>query len=283
MRQFSNFNYSIYIVMAIIALNSCSSVDKMIQTKVSDELAIQPLQKDIFLTQEEIIDLPKPVQKYLIYIGAIGKAKPQNMLIEFEAKMYRNPGDTPMKSRSCQYNFFGNYSRFFIMKASKAGIPFRAKHIYQNQQATFKVRVASLFNVVDIQGEELSKAETVTVLNDMCIFAPGCLTDKRLAWREIDNLSAEVTLNNGNIEVTAKLIFNEQGELINFVSDDRSALQDNGKLKRFRWSTPISNYKEFEGRRIPTIGKTIWHYPEGDFVYGEFELKKIQYNTSKQE
>ncbi|MFZ4454677.1 MAG: DUF6544 family protein [Bacteroidales bacterium] len=252
----------------------------MIQTKVSDELAIQPLQKGILLTHEEIKDLPKPVQKYLIYTGAIGKVKPQNVRIEFDAKMYRKPGDAPMKSHSCQYNFFGNYSRFFIIKASKAGIPFLAKHIYQNQQATFKVRIAGLFNVVDVKGEELSKAETVTLLNDMCIFAPGCLTDQRLTWLEIDDLSAEVTLKNGHIIVSAKLLFNEVGQLINFVSDDRSALQDNGELKRFRWTTPITSYQEFEGRRIPTLGKTIWHYPDGEFIYGEFELKKIEYDKT---
>lgn len=266
--------------MTIFALNSCRSLEKMLQPIVLDEMASQPLKKDFLLTQEEITALPKTVQKYLVYTGSIGKAKPQNVRIEFDAGMYRNPGDAVMKSRSCQYNFFGNYSRFFIMKAHKAGIPFLAKHIYQNQQATFKVRVAGLFNVVDVYGEEISKAETVTVLNDMCVFAPACLTDKRLVWREVDNLSVDVIFTNGNIEVTARLFFNDKGELINFVSDDRSVLQNNGKLIKNRWSTPISNYKEFDGRRIPTIGKTIWHYPEGDFVYGEFQLRNIEYNKS---
>ena len=83
------------------------------------------------------------------------------------------------------------------------------------------VRVANLFNVVDVKGEDLTTAETVTLLNDMCIFVPGNLYDKRLTWKEIDSLSCAVTIENGKYKVSAILYFNEKGELINFVSDDR--------------------------------------------------------------
>jgi len=107
------------------------------------------------------------------------------------------------------------------------------------------------------------------------------LTDSRLTWTELDTLSAKVTLTNGKYIVSADLHFNKAGELINFVSDDRSALQDDGTMKQVRWSTPVSEYKEFDGRKTPTIGKTIWHYTEGDFIYGVFTLKSIKFNVTK--
>jgi hypothetical protein len=256
-------------------------MSKTTKTRIEQEFLNQPLQPEEILNKEDIKDLPMPVQKYLIYSGAVGKAKPQNVRIESEAEMFRKPGDTAMKSYSLQYNFFNNYSRIFLMKASKVGIPFRVKHIYSNQQATFVVRVAGLFNAVDIKGDELTKAETVTILNDMCVFAPGSLADKRFSWKVIDSLTTEVTLTNGAFKVSARLFFNDKGELINFFSDDRSALQDDGTLKRFRWSTPVSDYKELDGRRIPNYGETIWHYPDGDFTYGKFRLKSIMYNISQ--
>ncbi|MBK6962485.1 MAG: hypothetical protein IPH20_00775 [Bacteroidales bacterium] len=261
-------------------LTSCTSSKKMFQLRKSEEFATQPLKAENTLSNEETAHLPACVQKYLEYTGAIGKSKPQNVCIGFDAEMYRKPGDKPMKSHSLQYNFYGNYARLFLMKASKMGIPFRALHIYKNEQASFQVKVAEMFKVVDLSGEELTTAETVTLLNDMCIFAPGCLVDKRLVWSEIDSLSTKVTLTNGKYIVSAILYFNESGELINFMSDDRSALQDDGTVKKFRWTTPVSNYKEFDGRKIPTEGKTIWHYPEGEFTYGVFTLKSIKYNVS---
>lgn len=261
-------------------ITSWTSSKKLFQLRKSEEFTLQPVTEERILSKQETAHLPSCVQKYLEYTGAIGKSKPQNVCIEFDAEMYRKPGDKPMKSNSVQYNFYGNYSRLFMMKASKMGIPFRAIHLYIKEQASFQVKVAELFTVVDISGEELTKAETVTLLNDMCIFAPGSLIDKRLTWKEIDSLSAKVILTNGKYIVSAILYFNEAGELVNFISDDRSALQDDGSMKQVRWSTPVSAYQEFEGRKIPTVGKTIWHYPEGDFTYGVFMLKRIKYNIT---
>jgi len=52
-------------------------------------------------------------------------------------------------------------------------------------------------------------------------------------------------------------------------------------MKKVRWSTPVSEYKEFEGRKVPTVGRTIWHYPEGEFTYGVFTLRCIKYNVAQ--
>ena len=281
MDQFSGRYYNILIFITImLTLSACNSTKKMFQLKKSEEFASQPLKPEKILIEQEISHLPGCVKKYLEYVGAIGKSIPQNVYIEFDADMYRKPGDKPMQSYSVQYNYYGDYTRLFLMKASKIGIPFQALHIYKNNQASFQVKVAELFKVVNLSGEELTKAETVTLLNDMCIFAPGTLIDNRLTWSVIDSFSTKVTLRNGKYIVSAILYFNESGELISFVSDDRSALQDDGTVKQVRWTTPVSDYQEFEGRMIPTVGKTIWNYPEGDFTYGVFTLKSIKYNVS---
>jgi len=278
---FSKTINTLIFIIAMTTITSCASSKKLFQLRSSEEFASQPVRGEGVLSKQETAHLPACVQKYLDYTGAVGNGKPQNVCIEFDAEMYRKPGDKPLKSQSVQYNFYGNYSRLFLMKASKMGIPFRAIHIYKNERASFQVKVAELFKVVDIRGEELTKAETVTLLNDMCIFAPGSLTDSRLTWTVLDELSAKVVLTNGKYSVSAILYFNEAGELINFISDDRFALQDDGSMKQERWSTPVSAYKEFEGRKIPTLGKTIWHYPEGDFTYGVFTLKSIKYNIAQ--
>jgi len=251
--------------------------------KVNNEFKMQPANAEEILTEQDIAHLPLPVRKYITYSGAIGKRKPQNVRITFDAKMLSKPGAMPMNATSEQYNFFGSFSRLFLMKASKMLIPFRAVHIYSDESATFVVRVANLFNVVDTKGEELTTAETVTLLNDMCIFVPGNLYDKRLSWKEIDSISCEVTLENGKYRVSANLYFNEKGELINFVSEDRYALQEDGTIKKAKWSTPVKDYREIDGRRIPGYGETIWNYPEGDFTYGTFRLKNITFNVTSQE
>ncbi len=259
----------------------CNSVHNKYLTAVHEEFTKQPLGEEKILTSSDIAHLPAPVQRYISYSGSIGKGIPQNFRLEFDAQMTKKPGDEPMAASSEQTNFLGNYSRIFFMKASKFLVPFRILHVYADQKATFVVRVASLFNAVDLSGEQLTAAETVTILNDLCVFAPGALIDKRLSWREIDSLSTEVIFTNGAYTVSAVLYFNEKGELINFISNDRSALQDDGSLKKFPWLTPLSNYKNFDGRMVSTKGATIYRYPEGDFTYGTFTLKNIRYNVKE--
>lgn len=259
--------------------NLCRSARADYFEKVRNEFLRQTIFSEEVLTENDIAHIPLPVKKYIKYSGALGKSKPQNVRITFDAKMFSKPGAKPMNATSEQYNFFGSFTRLFLMKANKMFIPFLASHTYREEEATFNVRVANLFNVVDVKGEELITAETVTLLNDMCIFVPGSLYDKRLSWKEIDSLSSQVTIENGRYKVSAILYFNGKGELINFVSDDRYALQDDGTMKRARWSTPVGDYRETEKRRIPTYGQTIWNYPEGDFTYGTFRLKDIKYNV----
>lgn len=183
-----------------------------------------------------------------------------------------------MESSSEQYNFYSRPARFFYMQASMKGIPFRVYHSYAKENATMKVKILSLFDVVDIKGEDLTKAETVTFLNDLCLFAPSALIQKNIRLEEIDKSSVRVLFQNGKIRVSAVLYFNQIGELINFVSDDRSALQDDGSLRNARWSTPVRDYREFHGIKVPTYGEAIWHYPEGDFVYGKFFLTNYETN-----
>jgi hypothetical protein len=262
-----------------LLLSACAGMQKTFVAKVEAELDRQPHEQQEILTGADIAHLPAPVRSYVIYSGAVGKPKPRNMRIVFDARMWRKPGGTPLKAASEQYNFFGeNPARLFYMTASQFLVPFRVLHAYADRQATMRVRVAGLFDAVNLEGEPLTEAETVTLLNDMCLFAPGMLGDDRFSWSDADSLSARVTFMNGAYRVSAILFFNGSGELVNFVSEDRSALQDDGSLRKVRWSTPVRDYREFDGRKVPAFGEAIYHYPEGDFTYGTFSLRSIEYN-----
>ena len=231
------------------------------------------------VTESEIASLPAPVQRYLRYSGAVGRPKPRNFRLEFEAEMRKNADASPMTATSVQYNFFGEGSRYFFMKARMKGIPARVLHRYENASARMTVIAAHLFTVTDISGDTLSRAETVTILNDMCFFAPGALLDQRVRWTAIDDSSAGVTFTNGPYTVSATLQFTADGALVDFVSSDRAALQDDGSLKMAPWSTPARDYREVEGRRVAGYAEAVYHYPEGDLVYGKFWLRSIRWDV----
>ena len=192
--------------------------------------------------------------------------------------MYRKPGQAPMRARSVQYNFFGRPTRLFLMEARMLGLPVRALHVYRQESATFTVRVASTVNMVNLHGDEISAAETVTVLNDLCLMAPGALLDPRLTWTQTDDRSAVVAFANGPHHVAATLVF-DGGELVEFWSDDRPD-SSGATFIPMRWSTPISEYRDHGGFHQLRQGGAVYDRPDGPFTYGEFTVRSIEYDVA---
>ncbi len=228
------------------------------------------------VTEKSISHLPAPVQRYIRLTCSVGKPRIASLRLSFNAEMFQKPGMAGMPGPVEQYERFDPPKRLFFMKARMYGLPVIVLHDYAKTEASMRVRLASLFNVVDIKGEDLSRTETVTMLNDRCFFAPSWLADERLSWRAVDDLTTGVSFTNGPYTASATLYFNAEGELVNFVSDQRGALQDDGSLRILRWSTPMRNYRDFGGRRYATEGEAVWHYPEGDFVYGRMTLSGVK-------
>ncbi len=228
------------------------------------------------LTEKDIQFLPLPVQKYLRYCNVLNKPKVKNIKIVFDGEM-RDKGKDWFKFTSVQYNFFDEPTRLFFMKGKMYGTIVPGYHRYQNATASMQIKLLGLFNIVNTKGIIMNKAETVTVFNDMCLMAPAALIDKRIEWTVIDSLSSKAKFTNGSNTISATLYFNEQGQLINFVSDDRYAID----MKQYRFSTPIKDYRQFNERNIWKYGEAVWHYPDGEFVYGKFYLKSIEYNVTE--
>ncbi len=254
------------------------SFDRRYAEAVAAEFARQPLGASVPLVDADLDGLPAPVQRYIHASGAIGRPRPQNVRVAFDALMRRKPGAGPMVSTSVQFNFFGEPARLFLMQARMFGVPIRALHLYRQEAATFQVRILDLKTIVDQAGAGISAAESVTVLNDWCVMAPGALVDEHLAWQSIDDRSALVTFNNGPHHVSATLVFNERDELVDFWSDDRPDSSD-GAFVPCRWNTPIGEYRDVDGMRLPTWGGAVWNRPEGPFTYGEFRLRSLRYDV----
>ena len=274
--KFGSIANIIILIVAIAAWASQNFETHFRNDAKANLLRTSNFQTDL-LTERDIKSLPLPVQKYLWYCGVVNKPKVTNIKIVFDGEM-RDKGKDFFKFNSVQYNFFENPARLFFMKAKMYGTIVPAYHCYQNAQATMQVKLFGVFNVVNVKGTEMNKAETVTVFNDMCLMAPASLIDKRIEWTEINSLSAKATFTNGVNKISAMLYFNEQGQLINFVSDDRYAISD---MKRYRFSTPVKEYTQINERNVLKYAEAVWHYPDGEFVYGKFILKSIEYNVAE--
>lgn len=258
--------------------SSTSSMKNKFRREVQAGLKRINSLKPLIINENNFSHLPPIVKKYLEYSGVIGREELFNVRIEFEGKIRSKSGDPWMKFNSVQYNFFDKPTRIFYIKAFKMGVPAVGIHLYKDETAIMVIKLAGLFKIVDAKGKEMNQGETVTVFNDMCCMAPATLINKNIQWEIVDPLTVKAKFTNGNISIEATLFFNDIGELVNFVSNDRFETADGKIYKNYPWSTPVNEYREYKGQRIPFSASTVYHRPDSDFCYGEFILKEIEYN-----
>ncbi len=232
------------------------------------------------LTEDDISLLPAPVQKYIRYSGAVGKPVVQNFKAECNGKIRSDENSEWMPFTTVQYNFMDPATRLFFMKAEMKGLPVAGYHHFKDGKAVMDIRLLSLFRVQYSEGREMDESETVTLLNDMCCLAPATLIDKRLKWSDPVDNSVDVKFTNNNITVTATLFFDEEGKLVNFISEDRYAALEGGKMEKYPWLTPLSDFGDVGGSSLARYAEAVYKYPTGDMVYGTFNINSIETNIN---
>lgn len=276
--QDAKFGTIANIIILIAAITGCASwsFQGSFRSDVKEALSLSRQSKPEILTEKDLQHLPAIVQKYLRYAGVVNKEKLRSVKIEFEGEMRSKKMDW-FTFTSEQYNTFDPLTRLFFMQGKMMGTTVPGYHAFKNGTATMLVKLLALIPVADNKGELMDKGETVTVFNDMCLMAPASLIDERITWGNSDSTFADAVFTNNDITISAKLLFNEQGQLVNFISDDRYDLSGDTPMN-YRFSTPVRDYRNYNGINVMSYGEAFWHYPDDEFVYGKFRLKNIEYN-----
>lgn len=231
------------------------------------------------VTVGDLARLPPAVATYLKRAGVLGKPRPRSVHVVFRARMRNRPQDRWMQATAEQHNFYGptGPARLFFMTASQLGLPFVAFHRYVGDAATFQVRVAGLVPIIDARGPQMNQSETVTMLNDMFVLAPGALVDANIRWETQPDGRVKATFTNAGQTVSALVRFDAAGDLVDFVSRDR--YQSNGKVYNLLpWSTPVRDFRDFDGIRLPSRGDARWQESGGEWTYGEFTIERLTYD-----
>lgn len=231
------------------------------------------------VTEEDLQHLPEPIIKYLNYVGVVGNPKVGKFYAEMSGKMKLDPDKEWSNVTVEQTSYTEDVARMFYISMNYNGVTVRALHHYEDYMASMVIKILDLVKVGDARGEKMSSGETVTVFNDMCIFAPMTLIDERISWEAIDDYNAKGTFHNGDISVSAVLTIDEEGKLIDFYSEDRYQSKTGAEYELVPWSTPISEYTEVQNMKMPKRVQAVWHQEDGDFIYADFTIDKLYFNN----
>lgn len=233
-----------------------------------NQLISPPSTETQLFTKGDIAALPAPVQKYFSYCGYIGTQKMSYMKLEFKNAAFSTGINKPtLKIDYTQYNYVNKPDRLAFIDSSMFGIPFQGYDSYKHGSGSMKGVIAKTFTMFDQRGDEMDQASLVTFLSE-CLFVPNAALQDYIKWEAIDETHAKATINYLGKSGSGIFTFSESGEMLEFTTDDREAIDFAGNKKKVKWSAICDNYKKNkDGILRPTILQAVWHYPEGDLVY----------------
>ena len=90
-------------------------------------------------------------------------------------------------------------------------------------------------------------------MNDVVVMAPAAVLALPFTWKTTGERSLLATFSNAGNTVSATLTFDAAGDLVGFLSNDRTQEDAQGS-RNVPWSTPISGYRDVDGVRIGALG-----------------------------
>lgn len=273
-------NLMLAIPVTLLVLDARPSSFRSRFARDRDALLARPVAAAPVITEADVAGLPPLMQTYLRRVGAIGRPRVRNMRVRFDARMRSSAAAPWMQATATQYEFFDPPARLFYMNATRGGVPIDVFHRYIDSAATFQVRIASVWPMVDKDGPVLTGAETVTLMNDIVVLAPAAVLDLPFTWTTTGDHTLQATFTNAGHTVSATLTFDAAGDLVGFLSDDRTQEDETGS-RQVPWSTPICGYREVDGVRVGARGNANWVEASGEWTYGEFTVRAIAYNVER--
>jgi Family of unknown function (DUF6544) len=232
------------------------------------------------VSDEDISALPSTAQRYLQFMGVVGRPRDWSFRARFIGEFRQRPGQKFMPCEALQYNTSLVPARIYYMRIDFAGVlPMFGLDVYRAGQGRMHGKLLGLITVADGSGPEFDLSELTTYVNDALMFAPSMLLTPAVAWAAVDEYSFDVSMSDGAVSATSRVFVDEQGRMVDFSTTDRWAALPGG-LTRARWTTPIDGSLNHEGRWLPTGARAIWHLDTGDFEYGhgQFIQESVEFN-----
>jgi len=225
------------------------------------------------ITEAMLASLPPTAQRYFRYAGVVGKPVPRIVRLTQRGRI-RSSADAAWMALEADETYSTNPPAFVwqAFLPSKVMPVALGRDEYLDGHGSILIKTLGLVPVADEHGDELKAAGLMRYLNEAMWF-PAALLGPNMAITTVDDTSFRVTLSDRGETAEALFIVDEDGRLVNF----RAQRYNTGTRNIETWETPVRNYREFEGLKLPSSGAAVWKLPAGDLSYIELEITSIVY------
>ncbi len=220
--------------------------------------------------QEQLIGLPEPVQRYFKHVLKDGQPYISYARITHDGQFKTGFDKGWINIKGEQYATTEKPG--FIWKGSTN--MFIARDMYISDKGRLVVSLFSLYNVVDVTGDEYNQGELLRWLGESILYPTNLLPSEKLKWFPVDSQTAKLTFNYKGLSLFFIFTFNVLGEITQI---ETKRYMDKENLAT--WIIKMDNYKALNNVVVPTSFDVLWRLEKGDFSYAKFNIQKIEYDN----
>jgi hypothetical protein len=269
--------------VAVVAAASVATGNFLFERQVSGEVAALFAKSEgvrpSLLTEADIAGLPAPVQRWLRHSQVLGKERPLTVRLKQEGRIRLEAGQGWLPYTAEEY--YTTDPPGFVWFADVRMAPLLSvagRDLYYDGRGSMDIRLLSLVRMVDAKGPALDQGALLRYLNETMWF-PAAAVSPYIAWEGVDARSARATMSYGGVSAWAIFHFDEEGRLTSMVADRYSDV-GGGQSALTPWETPIFEYGEFNGVRMPVVVGATWKQSSGDFDYIRARITAIEYSRA---
>jgi hypothetical protein len=267
-------------VVAVAGVVGTRRFARLIRADVESLLAGATPPPGGVVTEELLEELPEPARRFLRYAGVIGRPLVGTVRLTQTGQIQVAAGQPWFPLRAEQH--FSVQPPGFVWQAVVPAetLPLlRAKDTFLDGSGRMLITAAGLVPIVDSTGPELDQGEMLRFLSEMMWF-PTAFLGANVSFESRDDDSTRVSLTHGGRTATGTIFVDADGKVTKFEAD-RYHPGDSGKPSLQRWSTPVDEYGEFNGLRIPVRVRAVWHLPTGDLEYIRITITELLYDPPR--
>ncbi len=255
------------------AIDQRRELEEHIKGEIDALLAASGAEAGETVTEEALAGLPEPVGRWLRWSGVVGRKRPSTVRLRQSGELrLGNSGWFPFVAEE----YFRTDPPGFVWAVRMTmapGVTVIGRDRLAGGAGSIEMRLLGLVPVARDSGPEIDRGALLRYLNEIMWF-PAAAIGPHIAWEAVDGDSARATITHAGVSASATFRFDRDGRLTDMVAEryDREA----GRV--LPWSTPISDYGEFGGVRIPVAGEAVYARGEGDIPYIRLRVTAVEYD-----
>jgi hypothetical protein len=262
---------------AVAAILGSRRFAQLVRADVESLLAGSAPPRDGVITEEMLGELPEPARRFLRYAGVIGRPFVGTVRLTQTGQIQVDAGQPWFPLRAEQHYTVQPPGFVWQAVVPAEALPLlRAKDSFLGGSGRMLITAAGLVPLVDATGPELDQGEMLRFLSELMWFPTAFLVEN-VSFEAVDDASARVSLTHAGRTATGTIFVDDDGKLTKFEAD-RYYAGDGGTPSLQRWSTPVDEYGEFNGLRIPVRVRAVWNLPTGDLEYIRITITQLQYD-----